>query len=106
MGKNNKSADGGWWNLEIEKISALTLSWTLVHPITEDSPLYGLQQQDFQQATGEFIVFIKAFDDMFSSTVVKRTSYTFDEVVYGAQFVSMFYKFIDFWKISLRNDCF
>lgn len=79
-------------NLEIEKISALTLSWTLVHPITEDSPLYGLQQEDFQQATGEFIVFIKAFDDMFSSTVVKRTSYTFDEVVYGAQFVSMFYK--------------
>jgi inward rectifier potassium channel len=79
-------------NLEIEKISAFSLSWTLVHPITEDSPLYGFQQEDFQNLKGEFIVFIKAFDDMFSSTVVKRTSYTFDEVLYGAQFVSMFYK--------------
>lgn len=64
----------------------------MVHPITEDSPLYGFQQEDFQNLKGEFIVFIKAFDDMFSSTVVKRTSYTFDEVLYGAQFVSMFYK--------------
>jgi inward rectifier potassium channel len=26
-------------DLELSQISALTLSWTLVHPITEDSPL-------------------------------------------------------------------
>jgi inward rectifier potassium channel len=26
--------------LELEKVNALPLSWTLVHPITEESPLY------------------------------------------------------------------
>jgi inward rectifier potassium channel len=26
-------------DLELSQISALTLSWTLVHPITEDSPV-------------------------------------------------------------------
>jgi inward rectifier potassium channel len=29
---------------------------------------------------------------MYSSTVAKRTSYTFDEVVYGAKFSSMYSK--------------
>ena len=33
--------------LELEKINALTLSWTLVHPITESSPLYQFTAADF-----------------------------------------------------------
>ena len=39
---------------------------------------------------GEILVFIKAFDDMFSNTVVARTSYTFREVITGAKFKAMF----------------
>ena len=77
-------------DLEIEKINLLTLSWTLVHPITEDSPLFVLNEEDFKTTSGEIIVFVKAFDDMFSTTVVRRTSYTFDEIVYGAKFLPMF----------------
>jgi len=60
--------------LELAKINALTLSWTLVHPINEDSPLYGFTKEDFENAEGEFIIYIKAFDDLFSSTVAARTS--------------------------------
>jgi inward rectifier potassium channel len=78
--------------LEMDKISTLTLSWTLVHPITEDSPLYQMKEHDFQSIKGEIIVYIKAFDDMYSTTVVKRTSYTFGEVCYGARFIPMFSK--------------
>lgn len=77
-------------DLELKQINALNLSWTLVHPITEDSPLYQFTKEDFETATGEFLVFIKAFDDMFSTIVALRTSYTFDEVVYGAKFNSMY----------------
>lgn len=77
-------------DLEFDKINALTLSWTLVHPITEDSPLYGFTKEDFETINGEILVFIKTFDDMFSNTVAIRTSYTFDEVVYGARFQPMY----------------
>jgi inward rectifier potassium channel len=78
--------------LEMNKINALTLSWTLVHPIDEESPLFNLNQSDYRDTSGEILVFIKTFDDMYSSTVAKRTSYTFDEVVYGAKFTAMYSK--------------
>jgi len=77
-------------DLELDKINALNLNWTLVHPITPQSPLYQFTESDFQDTVGELIVFIKVFDDMFSTSVVKRASYTFDEVVYGARFLPMF----------------
>ncbi|NUY82012.1 Inward rectifier potassium channel Irk [Flavobacterium sp. MAH-1] len=77
-------------DLQLHNINALTLSWTLVHPITEDSPFYGFTKEDFDRLEGEVIVYIKAFDDMFSATVATRTSYTFDEIVYGAKFDIMY----------------
>ena len=79
-------------DLELPAVNALTLSWTLVHPITEDSPIYNFTKEDFANATGEIIVYVKAFDDMFSNTVITRTSYTFDELVFGAKFIPMFHR--------------
>ncbi len=78
-------------DLELSKINAFTLSWTLVHPINEESPLFGFSKESMASARGEIIVFIKAFDDMFSNTVVTRTSYTMQEIVFGAAFQPMFY---------------
>lgn len=77
-------------DLEYDKINALTLSWTLVHPITDESPLFGFSEEDFKTKKGELLVFVKAFDEMFSNTVATRTSYVFNEVVYGAKYVQMF----------------
>lgn len=78
--------------LEYAKVNALTLSWTIVHPITEDSPLYNFYKDDFENIQGEILVFIKAFDDMFSNTVVARSSYSFKEIVYGAKFNPMYHR--------------
>ena len=77
-------------DLEYEKVNALTLSWTLVHPITENSPLFGFTKENFINQKGEILVFIKAFDEMFSNIVAIRTSYLFNEVVFGAKFVQMY----------------
>lgn len=90
--------------LELDKINALTLSWTLVHPITEDSPLYKFTKVDFKNTNGEILVFIKTFDDMFSNTVAARTSYTFDEVVYGAKFEPMYTRSHDNSRTILNLD--
>lgn len=90
--------------LELDRINALTLSWTLVHPITEDSPLYKFTNTDFKNTNGEILVFIKTFDDMFSNTVATRTSYTFDEVVYGAKFEPMYTRSTDNSKTILNLD--
>lgn len=77
-------------DLEMSKINLLSLSWTLVHPITENSPLYGFTQEDFKSIDGEILVFVKTFDDMFSTSVAANTSYTFSEFIYGAKFEMMY----------------
>jgi hypothetical protein len=91
-------------DLELEKINALSLSWTLVHPITADSPLFQFSKDDFANNNGEIVVFVKTFDDMFSNTVAIRTSYTFDEVIYGAKFELMYARSIDNSKTILNLD--
>lgn len=83
--------------LEMDRVNALTLSWTIVHPINEESPLFNFSEADYKNIQGEFLVFFKTFEDMYSSTVVKRTSYTFNEVIYGAKFSPMYTR-------SLAND--
>jgi len=91
-------------DLEMSKVNSLTLSWTLVHPITESSPLYNLTKEDYTNTEGEIIVFVKVFDDMYSTTVVKRTSYSFSEIVFGAKFVPMFTRSEDDNKTILHID--
>ncbi len=78
--------------LEFARANALSLNWTIVHPITENSPLYNFTPEDYANANGEIVVFIKAFDDMFSNTVVDRSSYTLNEVVVGVKFVPMYHR--------------
>ncbi len=77
-------------DLEYSTVNALTLTWTLVHPITDKSPLHNFGVEDFKNTQGEVLVFIKAFDDMFSTDVVARTSYVFDEIFYGGKFEPMY----------------
>jgi inward rectifier potassium channel len=78
-------------DLEYQKINSLVLSWTLVHPITEESPLFGMSKTDFKTIIGEVMVNVKAFDTMFSTTVATKTSYTFNEIQYGVKFKPMYF---------------
>jgi inward rectifier potassium channel len=78
--------------LEISKINSLALSWTLVHMINEDSPLYGISEDEFAESDIEVLYFLKGFDDHFSNIVQQRTSYRFGEMVFGAKFKPMFYR--------------
>jgi len=78
-------------DLEISKINALALSWTIVHPINEKSPLYNFNYTDMVNAKIEALVFVQAFDEVFSNTVVQRFSYIASEVVWGAKFRMMYH---------------
>ena len=91
-------------DLEMNKINSLTLSWTLVHPITEESPLFKFTKEDFENMQGEIIVFVKTFDDMFSTVVAANTSYTFKEIVFGAKFKPMYTRNKENSKTILNLD--
>lgn len=76
--------------LELSKIEGLALSWTIVHPINEDSPFSGMSQEDIANTDIEVIVFLKAFDSVFSNMVVTRTSYISQEIIWGGKFRIMY----------------
>lgn len=75
----------------LSKINTLALNWTVVHKINESSPFYGFSEDDFKSTDIEIIVQVRAFDEVFSNTVVQRSSYVTGEIVYGAKFVPMYY---------------
>jgi len=76
--------------LERDGVVFLPLTWTVVHPIDEESVLYGQSPETLRQSNLEVLVLLKAFDETFSTIVQTRTSYTFDDVVWGARFANAF----------------
>jgi inward rectifier potassium channel len=76
--------------LERSKVDTLMMNWTVVHPIDEKSPLMGLTSEDYKTSDVEVYVQIRGFDDVYSTTVIQRTSYTYDEIITDAKFVTMY----------------
>uniref|UniRef100_Q01ZW6 Ion transport 2 domain protein n=1 Tax=Solibacter usitatus (strain Ellin6076) TaxID=234267 RepID=Q01ZW6_SOLUE len=76
--------------LEREQLTFLPLTWTVVHPIDNESPLWGVTPADFERRQTEILVMIKAYDDTFSHTVFSRYSYRFDEVIWNMRFAPAF----------------
>ncbi|MEY3450891.1 MAG: hypothetical protein RL711_716 [Bacteroidota bacterium] len=72
--------------LERDKVNFFPLPWVLVHPINEESPLWGVDAQTLTTLDAEVMVLIKAFDDTFAQNVHVRSSYKHDEFVFGGKF--------------------
>ncbi len=73
-------------DLERNAVALFYLSWTVVHPITESSPLFGVTKEQLEESDAEFLILLKAFDDSFSQYVHARTSYKSHEVIFGQKF--------------------
>ncbi len=73
--------------LERPKVVFLPSVWTVVHPISDKSPLHGLSEDELLERDPEFIIMIKAFDESFSQTVYSRSSYKASEINWGEKFV-------------------
>lgn len=76
--------------LERSKVDSLVMNWTVVHPIDEQSPLFGFSEEDIKTSDAEIYVMVRGFDDVFSNTVLQRTSYRFNEMVFNAKFRRMY----------------
>jgi len=75
--------------LEINRINYLALSWTIVHPLNDESPLKGWTQKDFQETDIEIMILMKAINDTFSQTVYSRHSYKSEDIIEHAKFVPL-----------------
>lgn len=84
----------GYYGLSLErnKVNFFPTNWTIVHPITQESPMFGFNKQDLLNKQAEFLILIRATEDTFNQTVHSRISYHAREIVFGAKFTSMFVK--------------
>lgn len=79
-------------NLERSRVDSLMMNWTVVHPLDEESPLYGYTPEDMKNADVEIYILIRGFDEVYANTVQQRTSYTFDEIIHNAKFTPMYHE--------------
>ena len=81
-----------YYPLELERdhVNFFPLNWTLVHPITEDSPLANSTEASLAEADAEFLIMIRAIDETFMQQVHVRYSYHYVELLWGAKFEPMF----------------
>lgn len=78
-------------SLERPTIFFLPLTWTIVHPIDKDSPLFGKTGSDLASHAAEILVLIRGFDDTFNQVVNARCSYRYDEIEWGRRFLPAFH---------------
>ncbi len=76
--------------LERRSVEFFTLHWTVVHPITADSPLARITPESLAASQAEFLVFVNALEETFSTRVTTRSSYIWDELRWDVRFASIF----------------
>jgi inward rectifier potassium channel len=78
--------------MERSKIATLALNWTIVHPLDDESPIKNYTAVDLANAQAEFLVILKLFDNTYSQIIHTRSSYKFNEIIWGAKFQPMFHR--------------
>ncbi|HUQ96401.1 MAG TPA: ion channel [Chitinophagaceae bacterium] len=81
-----------FYNLSLERhrLDSLPMNWTVVHPITEESPLFGFTEADLKASDVEITILISGFDDVYSNIVLQQTSYTYEEIKMNAKYAPMY----------------
>jgi inward rectifier potassium channel len=70
---------------------ALSLSWTLFHPIDSSSPLYGKSAEKLVEDQVNIVLNIRGVDETSSQEVHSRHAYVADDLRWGHEFVDMFH---------------
>ena len=76
--------------LERDSVESFSLHWTVVHPITADSPLAGVTPERLRAAEAELLVLVFAHEETFSTRVTTRSSFFWDEFRWDVRFASVF----------------
>jgi inward rectifier potassium channel len=68
------------------RVPFMQLTWTLMHPIDKDSPLFGLSAQQLCDKDSEIVISLLGLDETFAQPIHARHSYVTDEIVFDASF--------------------
>jgi inward rectifier potassium channel len=72
--------------LERDYTPLFALSWTVRHAITEDSPLFGMNEKEMNKTQIGIMASLTGIDDTFAQPIIARHVYTYDDIVYNKKF--------------------
>jgi inward rectifier potassium channel len=85
QGENGKSSRHFFsLTLERDNIVFFPTSWTIVHPIDENSPFFGMSEIEFRASDPELLILVQGYDDSFSANVQVRYSYLENDTIWNA----------------------
>ncbi len=76
-------------DLERNKVTFFPSAWTIVHPIDNNSPFFDMDYEELMARKPEVLIIVKGYDDIFSTNVHTRMSYTYDEMLWNHKFVDV-----------------
>jgi inward rectifier potassium channel len=85
-GKDTYNKDYHNLELELSTILFFPFSWTVVHKITESSPLYKLNVNMLQERHAELVVLFETFDETFAQEMIQKHSYAEDQWMENVKF--------------------
>lgn len=88
-------------DLERDRVAFLPLAWTIVHPIDEKSPMFGLTEEDLHKSDAEFAILLSGMDETYAQVVHTRTSYKPHEIKHGYKFANIYNEVESGEKISI-----
>ena len=72
-----------------ERTAIFALTWTAIHAIDAQSPLFGLTAADLEKHGIELVATVTGLDETFAQTIHARHLYRWDDLRYGARFVDI-----------------
>ncbi len=77
------------------KVPVMQLSWSLLHRIDKDSPLWGETHETLEAKNAEIIVSMTGMDESLSSTIHTRFSYVADDIYFDRSFAQVLHRMPD-----------
>jgi inward rectifier potassium channel len=77
-------------NLVRERTPVFALSWLIIHPIDNQSPLYGLSREELAELDAELWVSLTGLDETFSQTIHSRYAYNVEEILWNHRLIDIF----------------
>jgi inward rectifier potassium channel len=93
--RNEVSSEGGslrrFYELPLlrNEHPALALSWTLYHVLDEQSPLYGLNADDYAASDVSLVVVVSGYDVVAAQTIHARKSYDYPAIRFGQRYADI-----------------
>jgi inward rectifier potassium channel len=98
-------------NLVRSQNPMFSLSWTAMHPIDQQSPLYGTTPEALDEAETSLVVTLSGLDETVSQSIYSRYTYVSRDILWNMRFVDIVSKtdggnrFVDYSRFTMSCLC-